>query len=378
MYVVFVLLFIVLVLLVIEKYYIDKNVKKFKIRVHVNGTRGKSTVVRYIASLLRQDGIKTFSKITGVVPSYFIDDTQPQIIKRRGGARVTEQFKMISTASDYESKGLVLECMSINPELQKLESRVLKPHYYIITNIREDHLEDMGKTADEWVESICSAIPCNCVVITTETVHLNKIIEYAEKANSRVINAKKYELPEEVKNIEGLVEDNLRITIALANELKIDPSKFLQNIPQFEEEVQEKSVLVNNYNVKFHNGFAINDVPSAEVFINEIKNKMQPDEKLVVLFNSRADRPLRSLRFAEMINNIKVDRCILAGDNKQFTLKKLGKLGIDKNKIISWNTKQCKSVKNNLAQFIESNITLVGIGNIKGDGFKIINSLNNY
>lgn len=377
MYVVFVLLFIVLTLLVIEKYYVDKNVKKFKVRVHVNGTRGKSTVVRYIASLFRKEGITTFSKITGVVPAYFTDDTQPQIIKRRGGARVTEQFKMISKASDYGSDALVLECMSINPELQKLESRVFKPHYYIITNIREDHQEDMGKTPDEWVDSICSAIPNNCVVITSETVHFKKIIDYAKKVHSRVINAKKYELPEEVKNIAGVVEDNLQITLAIACELKIDPGKFLQNIPSFEEEAQQKTISVNNYNVKFYNGFAINDVPSAEVFINKIKNKMQPDEKLVVLFNSRADRPLRSIRFAEMINNTKVDRCILTGDNRQATLKKLVKLGTATNKIVSWNTKQCRSVKDNLAEFLEADIALVGLGNIKGDGFEIINSLNN-
>lgn len=42
-----------------------RNVEAIPIRVHVNGTRGKSSVTRLIAAGLRAGGRKTVAKITG-------------------------------------------------------------------------------------------------------------------------------------------------------------------------------------------------------------------------------------------------------------------------------------------------------------------------
>ncbi|MBM4170972.1 MAG: hypothetical protein FJ214_03780 [Ignavibacteria bacterium] len=51
---------------------------------------------------------------------------------------------MIKRAAKNNVDAIILECMSIKPELQIIESKVLNPHYYVITNIREDHLEELG------------------------------------------------------------------------------------------------------------------------------------------------------------------------------------------------------------------------------------------
>src|SRR5687768_2797499 len=44
-----------------------KHLSKLKIRVHVNGTRGKSSVTRLIAAGLREGGIVTCAKTTGTL-----------------------------------------------------------------------------------------------------------------------------------------------------------------------------------------------------------------------------------------------------------------------------------------------------------------------
>ena len=41
---------------------------KIPIRIHVNGTRGKSSVTRLIAAGLRAGGKRTFAKTTGTAP----------------------------------------------------------------------------------------------------------------------------------------------------------------------------------------------------------------------------------------------------------------------------------------------------------------------
>jgi len=43
----------------------NSRMSKVPIRIHVNGIRGKSTIVRYIAASLRAGGIETIAKTTG-------------------------------------------------------------------------------------------------------------------------------------------------------------------------------------------------------------------------------------------------------------------------------------------------------------------------
>ena len=66
-----VLLFILLITIglgFLEIYFHNKSIKNIPIRIHVNGIRGKSSVVRLIASGLREANIKTFAKTTGTTP----------------------------------------------------------------------------------------------------------------------------------------------------------------------------------------------------------------------------------------------------------------------------------------------------------------------
>ena len=52
------------------------------------------------------------------------------------------------------------------------------------------------------------------------------------------------------------------------------------------------------------------------------------------------------------------------------------KVGINKNSIVKWNNKQSKNAKEILKEYINEDSTVIGIGNIKGNGFGIINSMN--
>ena len=72
------LLFLILFLIsigLIEIYFHKKALKNLPIRIHVNGTRGKSSVTRLIAAGLRESGLNTYAKTTG---------TTPRIINNKG------------------------------------------------------------------------------------------------------------------------------------------------------------------------------------------------------------------------------------------------------------------------------------------------------
>ena len=51
----------------------NKHLLNIPIRIHVNGSRGKSSVVRLIAAGLREGNLKAYGKTTGTSPR-IIDD----------------------------------------------------------------------------------------------------------------------------------------------------------------------------------------------------------------------------------------------------------------------------------------------------------------
>ncbi len=365
---------IVIGLLVFEKLWIDRNIKRIPIRIHVNGTRGKSTVVKYISEILRTNNYKTVSKITGVTPTLFDHNNNPHEIKRRGGARITEQFKIMHKAAFLNSDALVLECMSINPELQKVESKAFSPQYYVITNIRQDHLEEMGEAEEDWVDAICSAIPQNCTVLTSEKKHLNKIIEYATVKGSKVVSTESVDLDFQLHS--SINEENVKLAKLYAELTGLSIGKFIKEIEMVDQNDDELDFRVKGFEVKFHNAFAINDVPSAEKLLSNIEASKTVDNNLVIIFNSRADRPYRSLQFAKWISGIKnCTKIIVTGNHALRTRKELLKCGVDKNKISFQKFSNLRQTIGGLKGMINEPYTIIGIGNIKQQGFYIIDAI---
>ena len=87
--------------------------------IHVNGTRGKSTVSRLIAAGLRAGGISVFCKTTGTDPIIIDVDGQERPIYRRGKANIKEQIRILRQAAEQGAQVLVVECMAVRPELQQ-------------------------------------------------------------------------------------------------------------------------------------------------------------------------------------------------------------------------------------------------------------------
>ena len=64
-------------------------------RIHVNGSRGKSSVVRLIAAGLRAGGFKTIAKVTGTSPRVIDRDGKDRIIHRLRSPSIGEQLQLL-------------------------------------------------------------------------------------------------------------------------------------------------------------------------------------------------------------------------------------------------------------------------------------------
>src|SRR5512137_356517 len=91
------LIFIFLILIGFgESHFHGRNLLRIPIRIHVNGTRGKSSVVRLIAGGLRESGTVTCAKTTGTLARMILPDASEYPIFRPAGANVIEQMRIVS------------------------------------------------------------------------------------------------------------------------------------------------------------------------------------------------------------------------------------------------------------------------------------------
>src|SRR5258706_7804959 len=127
----------------------ERNLARIPVRVHVNGTRGKSSVTRLIAGGLRAGGRRPFAKTTGTMARMIRPDGQEVDVFRVGSPNIIEQTRIVRRALEAGADTLVVECMAVSPEVQPVaQLRLIKSTVGVITHVRAYHLRILGPTLD--------------------------------------------------------------------------------------------------------------------------------------------------------------------------------------------------------------------------------------
>jgi poly-gamma-glutamate synthase PgsB/CapB len=157
--------------LVLEMMLHGRRLRRIPLRICVTGTRGKSSVTRMIASMLRESGRRVLAKTTGSQACLVLPDGTEEEIRRRGAPSIIEQKRLVRRASTLNVDCLVAELMSIRPENHFVEGRLLlRPELLVITNIRRDHTEAMGDTDAAAASVFALAIPPGSTVFLPESI----------------------------------------------------------------------------------------------------------------------------------------------------------------------------------------------------------------
>ena len=221
-----ILLLLILSFLISEKIFHERRIKRIPIRIHINGTRGKSSVTRLITTALREKGIRTLAKTTGTIPTLIYPDGHEEVFLRRGPSRIQEQIKVIKKAAKMNAEAVVLECMAIDPHLQSVsEEKMIESTIGVITNVRQDHLEVMGKNLDDIAESLSHTIPRNGVLITTDHRYSIYFRSLAASKNTEFYPPEEPEfVPEQEPERKSIFGENLSIAKKVCSHLGITPS----------------------------------------------------------------------------------------------------------------------------------------------------------
>ncbi len=160
---------IYIIYLFYESYENKKIRSSFKHIIHVNGTRGKSSTSRLIEAALRGGEYRVFCKTTGTSSRTIDVFGVEEPINRRGSPNIKEQIKILKEAAKQKADIVVIECMAVKPELQYIaQNKILNADISIVTNVRRDHLEEMGPTLKDVAISLGNIMPKNGHFITAE------------------------------------------------------------------------------------------------------------------------------------------------------------------------------------------------------------------
>ncbi len=355
----------------------QKRIYSIPIRIHVNGTRGKSSVTRLVGAGLRAGGIPTITKVTGTFPRLILEDGTETFIHRKSFANIIEQLSIVKYTAKRNAQALVMECMALQPQYQWItENQMIHSNLSVVTNVRMDHVDVMGHTLPEIAETMGKTIPKNEHLFTSENVIPHTLKKMADKLNtvSHFIDIESVST-EEMKGFSYIEHrDNVALALAICDHLKVDRGVALKGMY---DAIPDAGVLschkVDAFQKQmfFYNAFAANDPDSTHMIWQKIDNEIGFEGIRIVLLNTRHDRLDRARQLAEMVGHKlagEIDYLILMGQSTEVVENMCIGYGLSKTKIINLGWTIPAKIFEKVLSVTEKSSTIVAIGNMGGMG----------
>jgi len=315
---------------IIEYKYHQRSLDSIPLRIHVNGTRGKSSVTRLVAAGLREGGIRTFAKTTGTAPRVIDAEGRDRIIHRLRLPSIGEQVRLMDYFSTEKPDAVVMECMAVQPQYQWIaEHQMVQSHIGVITNVRPDHLDEMGPTEDDVAMSLCNTIPIDGVMITGEDKKTD-LLEKVTKANDSefILSDESTVTQNELDSFSYMEHpSNVAVALDVCKEAGVDREVALSGMHKVKPDLG--ALIAWNLDIKgkrlqFVNAMAANDPVSTLQIWKFVIDRYPAEGGTCVFFNSRDDRPLRTRQMIELaLEEIKPDYFFVRGDKIDSTVQRL-------------------------------------------------------
>lgn len=371
----------------LESAVLRRNLSRIPVRIHVNGTRGKSSVTRLIAGGLREQGMVTCAKTTGTLPRMILPDGSEYPVFRPGGAKLIEQTRIASVAAAYGAQALVVECMALQPKYQWLcESRLVKSTHGVITNAREDHLDVMGPQERDVALALAGTIPIKGSVYTTEKRNIEVFREAARDRKAAVVAVGQDEIDsvtdEEMSRFSYLEhKDNVALSLRVCRDLGVDRDTALRGMWKTIPDAGATFISHIRFfgrHIYFVNGFAANDPESTQQVWDKAVERFPGVEKRIAIFNCREDRPTRSQQFGRVCMKWQpADRYILIGTGTYFFAREAISAGLPSGKLVFAEHRTDPDLFETILELAGSSCLVVGMANIKGQGLSLVRFFKN-
>jgi len=360
--------------------------RQIPLRIHINGSRGKSSVARLIAAGLRAGGLRVVGKTTGSAAAVIHPDGSETPVKRRGAPNIKEQLAVMRGAARENCEALVIECMAVRPDLQKVcEQTIVKSTHGVITNVRPDHLEVMGPTMDDVAASLAGTVPHGSVLFTSEDHYTEYLKNRARKAGSRFVDCPASGVSEVEMKRFSYVEfpENVNLALKVCEDVGINRLTALEAMYDVVPDVGaltrwsfcEKLSDTEEREIEFLNGFAAND-PDSYVRIWNRLNLNDDADRVLLLMNIRSDRQRRSKDMAPLFGReMKAAGYVLIGEETALFAEMLKRNGIAADSIHDLSRLDEILLWQELVNLSPDQGMVIGVGNIAGIGNRLLDHL---
>jgi len=297
-----------------------------------------------IWAALCEAGVPAVAKTTGTAPRLLLPDGSECPVVRRAPASIREQLWLLRRARRAGARAVVAECMAVDPSLQwTSEHDMIGATVGVITNVRTDHLESMGRTREEIAHSLANSIPRGGVLVLGDADFADVFRRRASALGSRVVLATPapIEAAETTAGHHAVVSgQNEATALAACRELGIDEPAALRGIrrsPRDPGFATRGELAVRGRGVGWLDATAANDPESFDAIVADAEDEaptttsprpIRRPESLLVVYNHRADRPLRLEAFARASRRFRqAHQVLITGDVPAWTSTRgLGRL----------------------------------------------------
>lgn len=313
-------------------------------RVHVNGIRGKSTVTRIIAGMLREAGVPTIAKSTGTAAAVINTAGEDEPINRRGPATILEQIEITKRYVTPEVRALVIECMALKPEYQQTSERmIVRSNIGVLTNVREDHQDVMGETLPEIARSLLSTCPVGGVLVTAEQdPEIQAIIrEVAASLGTEVrVADPAIVTDDDIARFDYIAfKENVAIALVIAEMLGIPRTVAMTGMVRADPDpgvLRIKELRIGDKHVTWANLFAVNDRESMVAAMEKLEPYITPATTSVGILNNRTDRQRRAMQFADVgVRDLSFDRLVTFGAYETLVTERVLANGYPRDRILN-------------------------------------------
>ncbi len=373
--------FLVLVLVSVAEYIAhQRRAYSIPIRIHVNGTRGKSSVTRLIAAGLRAGGIPTMAKTTGTLPRIIDFEGLEIPIVRPAGANIIEQVKIFRYFYKRRPQAVVVECMAVNPEYQWIcEHKFVHATAGVITNCRLDHILEMGPTIENITRSLCNTLPVNGIAFTSEDKMFWLMRRQARTANCKLYRAN----PDTVSYLElGRFDhiehaDNVALALAVCEHFGVARNIALEGMYRSHPDagaLRVYEVSEDDKVIQFVHALAANDPESTLAIWKKMKELTTDLGTVFVILNTRADRYDRTIQLLEMLQQgmpNDFQYLLLCGERTDTVYSSLPRYAIDQEKAVKIGIVPPEKTFKEIFQRTSGVATVFAIGNVGKGGLDI-------
>lgn len=365
-----------------------RNLRKVRIRIHVNGTRGKSSVTRLIAAGLRAGGIRTCAKTTGSRPRMILEDGSEYSIQRQGRANIIEQVRAVTVTAKRNAEALVAECMALNPIYQELSEKVmLRSQIGVITNARADHLDVMGPTVLHATLAMSGTAPRRAILVTGETdpelVAVMRLVCDQRRSQLVVATPEEEGVTDETMRGFSYIEhpENVAVSLRACRAAGVDKQMALAGMYKAEPDIGALRIIRLAFwakQIDFVNALAANDPFSTLAIWNRILQLYPGERQRVALLNCRVDRPHRSIQLGEILPKLQsMDHALLTGSGTRLALEAALHAGVHPERISDMEGALAPVVFERALAKIGKVGQVFGMGNIGGGGNEIVEYFQN-